>query len=311
MVFLNKLSITATFGCAVSTYNHKLSGVYYYQSSENQFIFSNDTENLSSTFFGYTDWLNAPRPELEVSINDLLNMVNNPVSGGQPFLINTDTTDLGFKGTSWGIPIRLSIHYQLEDFRIGGGFTYEKQFVSALNPTAYINRVMPYQPNFKTVSHIRLYGLIGYKIYEYWAYDFVAELQTGKTRAGKPFDKAAINENLYMNFGVSIENNRSEYFRVVIKPSIDFKRYTVDLPDGSSVLHKNPAFLIQTGLSINIPDIPRSPMKNDHIQLKHVYTDPKTGRLMEVRGQPIWRKQNPKIGENHHKVRRPKRNNKR
>ena len=55
-------------------------------------------------------------------------------------------------------------------------------------------------------------------------------------------------------------------------------------------------------MSINIPELRRSPFEADHVQLKHVITDPKNGRLEEVRGQVLWKKQNPKMGQNHRRL---------
>ena len=107
-----------------------------------------------------------------------------------------------------------------------------------------------------------------------------------------------------------MEKELSEYFRVIVKPSIDIKNYKVSVPGGSEIRHGHPTLFLQVGVSINIPEIPRSPISNDHIQLKHVITDPKTGRLIEVRGQPITKWQNPKVGQNHRKLFRYKRKNK-
>ncbi|SNS73880.1 hypothetical protein SAMN05421640_1055 [Ekhidna lutea] len=319
MVFLNKFSITATTGLAITNYSHKLEGVYFYQEAENQFIFSNGIENLGSSFSGYTDWLNDPQPGFETSLENpfdvpfdyLENPVYNPALGDQTFLINTDTTDFGFKGASRGIPITLSIHYNFDGFRIGGGYSYEFHFLRSLEPTAFGDQVRNYVPNTVRTRYSRLFGLVGYRFYQFWSYDFVAELQVGKVTAGSQFNSGAISRGLYTNIGVSIENNWSEYFRVIIRPSVDFKSYTVNLPDGAAVSHKYPTFSIQAGISINIPDIPRSPMKSDHVQLKHVYRHPVTGQKMEVRGQPIHKRQNPKVGENHRKLWRYKRKNKR
>lgn len=309
-VFLNKFSITATTGYGATYYSHDLKGVYFYQDAASQFIFNNDIENLGSTFTGYTDWLNNPQIGFETSLDNpfdvpfgyLQNPINNLLLGPQTFLVDTDTTDFGFKGTSHGIPLNLMLHYEYQQFRIGLGFTYEKQFVRALEPTNYGDRVRDYQPNFKGTRYTRLYGMVGYKFYSWWTYDFVAELNFGKINAGPQFNKGAITRGLYTNFGISIENNWSEYFRVIIRPSIDFKSYTMNIPDGATVKHRQPTFFIQFGISINYPDIPRSPMKSDHVQLKHVYTNPVTGKRMEVRGQPIWKRQNPKVGENHRKL---------
>ncbi|GAB4228980.1 MAG: hypothetical protein Tsb0034_00420 [Ekhidna sp.] len=318
-VFLNKFSITFTSGYGATNYAHELSGVYFYQDLGNQFIFSNDIENLGSTFSGYTNWLNNPELGFETSLENpfdvpfayLPNPVNNPELRNQTFLVDTDTAAVGFKGTSHGIPINLMLHYEYMDFRIGIGYTYERQFVRPLQPTAYQDVIRDYQPNFKSTRYTRIYGMLGYRFYSWWTYDFVAELNVGKINAGpNQFNRAAMSRGLYTNFGISIENNWSEYFRVVIRPSVDFKSYTMNIPDGSSVKHRQPTFFIQAGISINFPDIPRSPMKSDHVQLKHVYTDPVTGKRMEVRGQPIWKRQNPKVGENHRKLWRYKRKNK-
>ncbi|NQZ79271.1 MAG: hypothetical protein HRT61_24595, partial [Ekhidna sp.] len=273
----------------------------------------------NSSFIGYSDWLNDPQPSLNTSLENpftipyeyLSNPVFNPLLSDETVLINTDTTDFGFAGTSRGVPITLMVHYEYQDFRIGLGYSYELHYLRPLEPTGFAELVRDYQPNVRRTRYSRLFGMLGYKFYEFWSYDFVAEVQVGRISSGKQFNKGAISRGLYTNIGVSIENNWSEYFRVIIRPSIDIKNYTVSIPDGSSVSHSYPTFSIQAGVSINIPDIPRSPMKSDHTQLKHVYTNPVTGQRMEVRGQPIHKKQNPKVGQNHRKLWRYKRKNKR
>lgn len=306
-VILNQFSISATSGYGSTFYSHDLSGVYFYQDASSQFIFNNNIENLSSTFAGYSDWLNDPQLGFETSIENpfdipfdyLANPVYNPDLQDPTFLLNTDTSALRFEGIGRGIPINLSLHYNYQKFRIGFGYSYEKQFISAFEPTHFIDQIRDYQPNFKSTRYTRLYGMLGYNFYSWWWYDFVAEVNIGRIKSGPQFNRGAISRGLYYNLGVSIENNLSEYFRLIIKPSLDIKSYTLNLPDGASVLHKQPTFFVQVGISINIPDIRRSPMGNDHTQLKHVYTNPATGMREEVRGQPIHKRQNPKVGENH------------
>lgn len=307
---MNQISITATTGYTSTNYKHQFGGVYFFQDAQGQYVFSNEVENLGSTFVGYTDWLNDPQIGFVTSLenpfdlpfNYLNNPVNNPSLSNEQFLVDTDTVNFGFEGVSKGIPLNISLHYEFKKFRIGGGFTYEKQFSKELKPTSFVDQVRAYQPNYKSTSYTRYFGMVGYKFYQFWSYDFVAELQIGKINAGKQFNGSVIQRNLYTHFGISIENNWSEYFRIIVKPGVDLTNYSISLPDGASVSHKNPTFFLQVGVSINIPDIRRSPMKSDHVQLKHLYTDPKTGRLEEVRGQPIWKKQNPKIGQNHRKL---------
>ena len=81
------------------------------------------------------------------------------------------------------------------------------------------------------------------------------------------------------------------------------KSYKMCILDASGlfldqVSHSYNALYLQFGISMNIPELRRSPIKADHVQLKHVITDPKNGRLEEVRGQALWKKQNPKVGQN-------------
>ncbi|MEM6643539.1 MAG: hypothetical protein AAF616_11215 [Bacteroidota bacterium] len=307
-VILNMFSITATTGYGATFYSHDLNGVFFYQDAQGQYIFNNNVEGVSSAFIGYSDWLNNPSAGLQTTIQSpfdvpfdyLPNPVNNPLLTDQAFLVNTDTTDFGFRGTSHSVPLNAMLHFNYKKFRLGIGYSYERQFVRPLEPTQFMGQVRSYQPNFKSTRFTRLYGMAGYKFYSWWWYDFVAEVNVGRINQGpNQFNRAVISKGLYYNLGVSIEHNWSEYFRIILKPSIDFKSYTVSIPDGSSVRHRQPTFFLQVGVSINIPDIRRSPMKSDHTQLKHVYTDRKTGRREEVRGQPITKRQNPKIGENH------------
>lgn len=320
MVFLNKFSLTLTTGYGNTHYTHDLEGVYFYQDQNQQLILSNNIEALPRRFQGFSDWLNNPLRSdtvlfdaiFDVPYNYLQNPVFNDTLRTESFVIDTDTTNLGFSGVYHSIPIQFSVHYNYGDFRVGGGFNWERQFVKSLDPNTLTGQIRPYAPNFKATSFTRWFGMIGYKFYEYWDYTFFAELEAGNINASKQFNDQFISRGIYTTIGISIEQNWSEYFRLVLKPSYEIKSYTVTLPDGvTTIRHSQNAFFIKFGISINIPEIPRSPIDADHVQLKHVITDPRTGRLMEVRGQPIWKKQNPKVGENHRKLWRYKNKNKR
>ena len=318
MVFLNKFSLTLTVGYGNTNYNHDLENVYFYQDANRQLILNNE-ENLPIRFQGFSDWFNDPMLSdtivndnfFDVPYNYLPNPVFNDTLRQSTFLLDTDTASLGFSGISHSIPIQFQIHYNLDNVRVGLGFNWEKQFVSELKPSILENDIRPYQPNFSSTQFTRIFGVIGYKFYEYWDYSFVAEVEAGRIAAGKQFNRELITRGVYANIGVSIEQNWSEYFRLILKPSYEIKSYRVGPVGLESIRHNHNAFFLKVGISINIPEIPRSPIAADHVQLKHVITDPATGRLREVRGQPIWKKQNPKVGENHRKLWRYKNKNKR
>ena len=319
-VFVNKFSFTLSSGYGLTNYRHELEGFYFYQDNNTQLILSNQNE-LGGIFSGYDGWMSRPFLAEEVAIDDpydvpydhLSNPVNNPLLRNRQVLVDTDTLDLGFSSMSPTVPIMLAIDYDINKFRFGLGIQYERHYVKPLKPTLLADRIRPYQPQFEKTSYFKYFGLLGYQFYEWWDYTFVAEVQLGRAQAGKEIsqDAIGIGQNFFSNIGINIEKNLSEYFRIVVRPSYDIKSYVVNLPDASSVRNYNSAFMVQVGVSINIPEIPRSPMKSDHVQLKHVIVDSSKGRLMEVRGQPFWKKQNPKVGENHRRLWRYKLKNRR
>ncbi|MEP0366210.1 MAG: hypothetical protein ABJN36_06395 [Cyclobacteriaceae bacterium] len=319
-VFINKFSWTLTTGYGLTNYKHNLAGYYFYQDNFSQQILRNDQE-LPTVFTGYTNWVSDPIPGAEVTIEDLFevpyqylpNPVNNPDLRNDQYLVDADSIDLSFANQMATIPILLSVHYNIKDWRLGLGFQYEKHFIKSLEPSVNQSVIRNYNMGFKSSRRTKWFGLVGYKFYEYWDYSFNAELQLGASNPGPQINTSAIGigQKLFVNLGVSMERNLSEYFRIIVRPSYDFKRYTINIPDGTDIRHNNSAWLLSVGVSLNFPEIPRSPMESDHVQLKHVITDPKSGKLIEVRGQPIWKKQNPKVGENHRKLWRYKWRNKR
>lgn len=247
--------------------------------------------------------------------NPLIGPVNNPLLKSDLEVFNADSLGLGFSGKGVSIPIALSFRYNYQKFRIGLGYMFEYHVVKPFVPVPTEGTeplgIRNYTPNFKSALYKRYWAELGYRFYDFWDYSFAGELQIGKFNPGGNFNAGLIQRGMYFNFGVSIEKNLSEYFRIILKPSYDFKNYKIALPGlDKTISHKQPTFFLQVGISITFPEIPRSPIKSDHVQLKHVITDPATGRYMEVRGQPIYKIQNPKVGENHRKLWRYKNRNK-
>ncbi len=317
---MNHFSWTLTSGYAATDYSHDLNGFYFYQDQDNQYILSRQ-QPLGSIFLGNQNWLsNATQGSaaiienvFDVPYDYLESPVNNPRLQNQQFLADGDTLGLSFSGIAPTIPVLLSVHYDIKKFRVGLGFQYERHLMRPLEPSVLSGTIREYQPSFDVTNYTKWFGVLGYRFYEYWNYSFVGELQLGRAKPGNEINTSAIGigQRFYANLGISIENNLSEYVRIVFRPSYDFKSYVINLPDASSIRHRNSGFMFQIGISINIPEIPRTPMTSDHVQLKHVITDPETGRLMEVRGQRIWKKQNPKVGENHRRLWRYKLKNRR
>jgi hypothetical protein len=317
-VFINHICWNLSTGYGYTQYNHNLEGFWLYQDQGSLFIRQQlpDESNIPPFIQGYGNWLNAPDlgPEVETEIDTdipwryLQNPINNPALSGAPYA-NGDT--VFWQGNANSIPITASLNVEFKNFKVGGGYTFEPQWVGEFKTVNKESGIPNYQPNFSYTAFHRAFGFIGYRFYEYWDYAAVVDLQVGKLWYGKVFTPGIYRGTININAGLTLEHHWSEYFALTLRPSFDYKRYTLNLPDGSFLLHRHNSFHMQMGVSIKIPEIPRSPNQADHVQLKHVITDPQTGRLMEVRGQPFWKKQNPKVGENHRKLWRYKWRNKR
>lgn len=316
---LNMFSVNFSTGYGYSPYKHSLEGFYFLQVPEGQFILPSSTI-IGDEVTGYSSWINNPQVGEPVNLRDPFEIprpgldrpVNNPLLISQTFLVNADTSALGFRGSSHMVPVLLSLHFNFAMVRAGLGYQVSQEYMGNFKPTMYEDKIRPLSLDFNTAFQRRFFGLIGVKFYEWYNYGFVAEAQFGSINPGRNFDPAVAQFNSFINIGLSIEKSISEYVRFTFRPSYDIRSYTVTLPEGQGqVAHKNPSLMFQAGLSVNFPEIPRTPMRSDHVQLKHLYTDPETGRRMEVRGQPIWRWQNPKIGQNHRKIVRDRGKNRR
>ena len=317
-VFLNKITWNFSAGYGYTQYSHNLEGFWLYQAQNQLFVRQQLPEetNIPQYIQGFGNWLNNPDqgPLAQTEINTdipwryLPNPINNPELIGVPYA-NGDT--VFWKGDANSIPITAGFHVEFKNLKIGAGYTFEPQWVYDLKTVNKESGIPNYQPNFDYTAFHRAFGVLGYRFYEYWDYAAVADLQVGKLWYGQVFNPTQTQGTINFNLGLTLEHHWSEYFALTLRPSFDYKRYTMTLPDNSFILHQHNSFHLQFGVSMKIPEIPRSPIDADHVQLKHVITDPATGRLMEVRGQPFWKKQNPKVGENHRKLWRYKWRNKR
>lgn len=287
---LNQFSIGLTTGYGRTFYKHSPEGFVLIQKKGGLNIIDTASFNANGTNSGYSNWLN----DAQIS-NELL------VSPGDTIVLS-DTASLGFRGNGGNVPLVFTLHYNIGRFRIGGGVSAEFASIPDLNPTYKPSPVfIDYKPDVKTSIQTRFFGTLGVRIYDYWDYSFAVDLQAGKLNRGAKFNQDQIESNTYLNLGLSIEKNLSEYFRLIIRPSYDIKKYDLNLPETDLfITHQQSAFYLNLGVSLNYPEIPRCKIGSCRTQLKHIHFG------KEYRGQPIHRKQNPKYGENHPKLLRYK-----
>lgn len=147
--------------------------------------------------------------------------------------------------------------------------------------------------------------MLGYRFTRWYFWDFTADAQIGKKNFVTQFDKGQMSGGMYYNLGCLIEHHYSEYFRLTLRPSVEWSSYNMNLPEANTTLTtQNPAFYLQAGISFNYPRLPRCPINGCHAQLEHVHQG------KEYRGQPVYRWQNPKYGQNHPELMRNKKRNK-
>lgn len=294
-VFLNHFTLSASTGYYYNMYAAKLPG-FDAVSVDGQYYLAQlpDDPDIGTSYNLITNWINQPQAFLDT------------IRSGMGYMLG-DSNAMSFYGYSHGIPLNVSLQYNIWRFRIGGGASFEYQIPGKMRYVFENGARKDYSPNFKGALSRRYYGHLSFKIRDYWDYTFWADLQVGVLRRGSRFDAGSIQSSpVIVNIGAPMEYNFSEYFRLSARPFIEFKSYTSQIADlGQSIKVTNPTFGIQLGLSYNYPEVGRCKIRSCSVQAKHVHQ----GR--EYRGQPITKKQNPKIGENHPKLLKYKGKNKR
>ena len=295
----NPRSIFRNFKFGFSTgygntfFSHKLDGFGIYQAAGKQptiFVAK------SPATVRYTNWVN------QVSLDP------SAVKPGS-FLVSSDSAKLGFKGNALNIPVKATVHFEWGGkYRIGAGYSYELMSMGSLHPISYGNKIANFQPAGSTGWMNKYFGMIGVSFYRAGDYLFTGDAQIGGYKPGSNFNSALLQTGVYMNVGVTVERELSEYLRVFVRPSYEIKNYTLSLPEGgTTITHNINAFYVNVGLSYSIPELRKCKKHDCKIQMNHAHGD----REYRSRVHPIYKKQNPLYGENHPKLFKYKGKNKR
>lgn len=289
-VILNKITFSASGGYGANFYSHLLQSGTLLRKNDQLFYSPENTSDY------YRDWLNFP------TIPDTLILTD-------ANFYSLDTNAVRFNGIGSGIPLMFSIHVQIERFRIGGGASFEFHQIANLTPNIYQEDLGSYNSNPNTSVFSKYYGMLAGEYFRIGDYHYIAELLVGIMKYGKGFDQSNLQPSLFFNLGAPIEKEFSEYFRVFLRPSLEYKSYEMALPGTpQTIRHTVPAAYVSLGFRYNIPETPRCPIAACQTQLKHRH---KHLGSKEYRGQPFYKRQNPKIGENYPKLHRYKGKNKR
>lgn len=274
--FLRHFRFSLSTGYGHSFFSHELPGYGIYQAPgiAPQIIPGNSTATR------YSNWVNE-------------RVLDNSAADPGAFLV-PDTLAPGFRGSAMNIPLKATIHFEFKKrYRIGIGYSYEYMSIGKFSPTAYGDSIGTMQPSNASGMMSRFFGMAGVSFYRMGNYLLTGDVQVGTFSPGN-FDGATT--NVYFNLGVTAERDLSEYLRVFVRPSFEFKSYTLDLPEGGEpILHGMNAFYLNVGLTYRIPEIPKCFHKDCRSQRNHAHGD----REYRSRVHPIYKKQNPNYGENH------------
>jgi len=284
-VFLNKFTWTLSTGVGAT---------FYGTTPENVTLSSSDGLIYMAPSGGsyYRNWLNAP---VQTSINTV-----------DSLSINTSERPLKLRGVSTSIPLNFSVHFDITRFRIGAGVALQYHRLPTLTPTEGRTSLGIYQSDKNASFFSRWYIMVGGKVYQFGDFHYYADINVGSMGYGGAFDKANLQKGMFFNVGSPIEYEMSEYFRLYVRPNLEFKSYTMNVGESYPLKVSQPAFNFQIGIRYNIPDSPRCPIKSCDTQLKHQH---KHLGAREYRGQPFYKKQNPKIGQNYQQLHRYKNRN--
>jgi hypothetical protein len=289
---LNKISLSLYAGYGKTMYHQNLSGMSIVERNGQQYLYPVENFSGSGVSTAYSHWFNEPVAE----------PVLNP--GPQDKAIRGDSLSLAMRGRGGNLPLGLNLYTVIADrVRLGAGAELEIFSIKELNYSEGAESILsPYQADVQNAFMYRIYGLLGVRAWRWYYYDFVPEVRIGKKSYLTQFNTAQIDQKLYTNLGLSIDKNLSELFRLVLRPSLEWSAFDVRLGEETNGVlpTKTPAFYVQAGVSMNYPRLPRCPISGCQTQLEHVHYG------KEYRGQPIYRWQNPKYGQNHPKLEKHK-----
>lgn len=286
---LSKLNFSLSTGYGNTLFRHNLNGYGIAQENgQAPVIFlSNIGPGIQ-----YSNWINT---------STLQGFQRNPDN-----IFNSDTDEIGFRGLAFNIPLKATIHVDIHPVRIGAGFSYEYMNMGGFRPISFKDQINTLPSPFGSAMVRRYFLVLGADFYRYNSFNFAADMNLGVINLGRKFDREFINKSPFVNLGLVIEYELSEYFRLFVRPSVEWKTYTLSIAE-IGIRHIYPAAFINVGVTYRMPELRRCFLNTCHAQVDHRHGN----GVYRSRMHPIYKKQNPHHGENYPKLIRYKGKNKR
>ena len=287
----SKLTLNVSSGYGRTLYSHELSEFILTDTQAGGVLIFNDISQISNDSLtgAYANWFNDA-------------VIAGPVyTTNADFRQGTDTSAVRMRGRGTSFPIMISAHFKFDRYRFGGGAAFQFHLMGTFRPRELSDTVGRFDPGLGLSVFKRYFGMVGMTAYEFWDTKVIPEVQFGILKRGGTFNQSAIQSGIYVNGGVRLERNLSEYFAAFVKPSFEYKTFTLTIPEtGQSIVHRAPAWFVNVGVSLSLPELPRCPVRECHVQMNHVH--PHLGKEYRSRRHPFWKWQNPNYGQNDKKL---------
>ncbi|MBS1508790.1 MAG: hypothetical protein JSS79_19290 [Bacteroidetes bacterium] len=235
----------------------------------------------SSTATRYTNWITDAG--------------TNTTAPGSYIVANPGTANLGFKGHAINIPLGLTVDYEFSRYRFGGGYSYEMMSIGTLHSKILNDKIGDMKAASSTGFVRKYWGMAGVSFYRWNEYLFTADLQVGSYKLKSNYNAGQVTPSTFINLGVTIEREMSEYFKVYVRPAYEIKSYDLAIAGSGKSIHYNiNALYVNVGFTYSIPELPRCFLATCHAQINHAHGN----KEYRSRRHPIYKKQNPGYGEN-------------
>ena len=284
--FLGKFIVSGSVGYGLTFNSHQLeSGGLVQNPNSSPYLFDNTFIVGDTIAIGFGNW-----------VNNVSTVSGIPVDTST-FLLGLDTVSLKFTSRSISIPFNISVHYTFDRYRLGVGYKFEPYFTGEYRPSEFKNEINSFKPDFNGAIHHRWYILLGGEVLRTKRHTIAIDAQVGTfSLSKKKYNAAQIKKGIFFNIGARFERALSEYVQVYIRPSFEFKNYTVTFPESNyDILHSMPTFYTSVGLTWRLPDRRKCTIKSCKTQVHHHH-----GRKnYRSRVHPFWKWQNPDYGQNY------------
>jgi len=284
-------SAEVAVGYGSTRYRQNLDEYQIYSNSNQLYLLAEDSLGNA---VGITNWLNKPYLTDTLNTSSAIFYENNLNESDQNRSYVIDSLEKRLVGGGNAIPIHLKLHFNYDRYRLGAGATFEINSKANLKLKGFPDFIANYESDYSRFFTRKYYLTAGVRYFDFWDFSYFADVEYGNFRlSDSAFPGSNVTASNYWNISFPIEKNFSEYFRLVMRPSVDLKSINTTLPSGGSIKTNMWNLQFQVGVRVSFPLFKKCPIDNCEAQKEHHHLDKK------FRGQPIYKWQNPKVGENH------------